>query len=282
LANEETEHFLREYAVVPTIGSYEAAQAWSLLADGVLPAFLKVDVGLERIGVYAELAADFVRATAKLPNMRIEGIYTHLHGGDAPGYLQWQLDRFDGLLDDLDRAGLEVPTRLAESSVTLGRTSRPRLNAVDPGHLLYGFVPSGRESAPEGTRPAFAALKTRLLEVKAVHRPGFREAAPIPLREGMQLGVIPLGRSDGLRSLHCGSVLVHGRRVPIIGRLSLEHARVDLTDVADCKPGDEVVVIGRQGAEEITPDEVAALHGLDGVGLALEVRPSVSRVYLRD
>jgi alanine racemase len=280
LPNEQTARLLREHELMPTIGDLEAAEAWSRLADGVLPAFLKVDVGLERLGVPAELAEDFVRRATGLPGLQIAGVYTHLHGGDAAGYLDWQLDRFDRFLDRLDRASLDVPIRLAESSVTVGRARRPRLNAVDPGHLLYGFVPAGRDSAPEGTRPAFVALKTRLLQVKTVYRPGFEEAAPVPPRAGMRLGVLPLGRSDGLRSLHCGTVLVRGRRVPIVGRLSLEHARIDVTDVPDCTAGDEVVVIGRQGDAEITAQEVAGLHDLDGVDLTLEVRPSVPRVYL--
>jgi alanine racemase len=117
--------------------------------------------------------------------------------------------------------------------------------------------------------------------VKAVERPAFWPAAPVPVRDGMRIAVIPLGRADGLGMLHCGEVLVRGRRAPIVGRLSLEHTRIDVTDVADCVAGDEVVVIGRQGDEEISFEEAAARHDLDGVGLTLEVRPSVERVYLR-
>jgi len=80
--------------------------------------------------------------------------------------------------------------------------------------------------------------------------------------------------------LQRGEVLVRGQRVPIVGRLSLEHTRLDVTDLPGCKAGDEVVVIGAQGNEVITPEEVASHHGLDGVGLTLEARQSVRRVYL--
>ena len=272
---------LGEYELTCTIGDIEAAQAWSSACAGELGVFLKVDVGLERLGVTAEGAGAFARAVSRLPGIRIDGVYTHLHGGEAPGYLGWQLDRFERALDQVRGAGVEPQVRLAESSVTLGLERRPRLNAVDPGHLLYGFVPAGRTQAPVGLRPAFVALRTRVLQVKAVERPAFWPAAPVPVRDGMRIAVIPLGRADGLGMLHCGEVLVRGRRAPIVGRLSLEHTRIDVTDVADCVAGDEVVVIGSQGDEEISFEEVAARHDLDGVGLTLEVRSSVARVYHR-
>jgi alanine racemase len=273
---------LDEYALTCTIGDLAAARAWSAASERTLRAFLKVDVGLERLGVAAEAAGELARGVAALPGIRIEGVYTHLHGGHAPGYLSWQLDRFERALEAISSVGVDAPVRLAESSVTLGLERRPRLNAVDPGHLLYGFVPVGRAGPPAGLRPAFVALTTRVLQVKEVERPGFPDAAPVPLREGMRIAVLPLGRADGLRTLNLGEVLVRGRRAPIVGRLSLEHTRVDVTEIPECAAGDEVVVIGRQGGEEIGFEDVAARHELDGVGLTLEVRPSVPRAYRRN
>ena len=269
---------LADYDLTCTVGDIEAARAWSQQGVGV-KGFLKLDVGLERIGVPAERARAFAEEAHRLPGLQIEGIYTHLHGGDEPGYLSWQLDRFDSALADLEEAGIDLPLRLAESSVTLGLERRPRCNAVDPGHLLYGFVPAGRPGGPSGIRPAFVSLKTRIIQVKEVERPGFWGTSPVPARPGLRIAVIPLGRGDGLRMLQRGEVLVRGQRVPVVGRLSLEHARLDVTGLAACETGDEVVVIGRQGNEVITPEEVAAHHGLDGVGLTLEARQSVRRVY---
>jgi len=270
---------LADYDLTCTVGDIEAARAWSQHGVGV-KCFLKLDVGLERVGVPAERARAFVEAAHRLSGLQIEGIYTHLHGGDEPGYLGWQLDRFHSALADLEQAGIDLPLRLAESSVTLGLEGRGRCNAVDPGHLLYGFVPVGRPAGPSGIRPAFVSLKTRVIQVKEVERPGSWSTSPVPARPGLRIAVIPLGRADGLSMLQRGEVLVRGQRVPIVGRLSLEHARLDVTDLPACKAGDEVVVIGPQGNEVITPAEVAAHHGLDGVGLTLEARQSVRRVYL--
>jgi alanine racemase len=84
---------------------------------------------------------------------------------------------------------------------------------------------------------------------------------PFPARAGMRFGVIPFGASDRLKQLTCGSVLVRGRRTPLLGSPAAEHARVDLTEVADAEVGDEVVIIGRQGTAEITLDEVCRAQG---------------------
>jgi alanine racemase len=91
---------------------------------------------------------------------------------------------------------------------------------------------------------------------------------------------VPIGAADGLRWLHAGRVLVRGRAAPIIGAPSLEHTRIDLTDVPDARVGDEVVIIGRQAELEIPPAEVASRHGLGLHHVATTVGPRVARVYV--
>jgi alanine racemase len=146
--------------------------------------------------------------------------------------------------------------------------------------MLYGM--NRDDATTAGTlRPAFHALKSRLIEAKELTpRERFANVAPFPIARGMRLGVIPIGMGDGFHRLNAGRVLVRGRSVPILARPSLEHTRVDLTTVPDAAVGDEVVLIGRQGAESITSDEVAKQNGLDPLTLALTIGPRVARVYL--
>ncbi len=154
------------------------------------------------------------------------------------------------------------------------------LNAVDPGRMLYGY---GHEAVagPVVLRPTFRAFKSRLVEVKDLTpRERFAAAAPFPITAAMRLGVIPAGMGDGVHRLNAGEALVRGRRVPILARPSLEHTRLDLTTVPDAVVGDEVVLVGRQGAEEITLDEIAERHTIDLLALALGVGPRVARVYV--
>jgi alanine racemase len=265
-----------------TVTDAPVARAFSEASSGSSPlrVFAKIDVGLERLGTYAEDGVQLVRLIQRLPGLTLAGVYTHVHGSEDAAYLSWQLDRFDRLLDGLAGEGVEVPIRLGESSATLGAQDRPRLNAVDPGHLLYGMLPLGRSFRPPGLTPALRSLTSRIIHIKTIRRREFQEQSPVPLRPGSRIGVIPIGRGDGLRCLTVGRVRVRDNLVPIVGRLSLEHTRIDLTAAPECRIGDEVEIIGGDSGTGLSAVEVAAANDLDSVGLLMEIRSSIPRVYV--
>jgi alanine racemase len=175
---------------------------------------------------------------------------------------------------------VRVPVRLFAATPFVLRFPHTYLNAVDPGRMLYGITFPG-EATPIPLRPVLRALTTRIISVKELSpRERFAEAAPFPVTAPMRLAVVPIGSADGLRWLTAGRVLVRGRAVPILAAPSLEHTRIDVTDVPDARVGDEVVVIGRQGDAEISPAEVAAANGLGLHHVATTVGPRVERVYV--
>jgi alanine racemase len=284
LPSREVAGWLLALDLMATVTDAVAADAFAAAARAAgaapLRVFAKVDVGLERLGVYAEDGADLVRLITRQPGLELAGVYTHLHGSADPAYLSWQLDRFDRLLDQLSQDGIDVPVRLGESSASLGSQDRPRLNAIDPGHLLYGILPLGRSYRPAGLRPALRSLTSRIIHIKTITRPEFQDQSPVPLRPGLRIGIIPIGRGDGLRSLTAGRVRVRDHLVPVVGRLSLEHTRLDLTDAPDCRVGDEVELIGGPDGSGLSAAEIAAAHELDPVGLLMELRASIPRVYV--
>jgi len=271
--------------LIPTLTDLDAARTYDdAAARRARPAdvFVKVDVGLERLGVPADQAVKLVLAIRDLAGLRLAGLCTHLHvpTGADPAYVEWQFGRFTAVLDALATQGVDVPIRLAASSPLVLGFPSTYLNAVDPGRMLYGY---GHEAVagPVVLRPTFRAFKSRLVEVKDLTpRERFAAAAPFPITAAMRLGVIPAGMGDGVHRLNAGEALVRGRRVPILARPSLEHTRLDLTTVPDAVVGDEVVLVGRQGAEEITLDEIAECHTIDLLALALGVGPRVARVYV--
>lgn len=269
--------------LIPTLTNLDAARAWSAAASGPCPIFVKVDVGLERLGVPAEHAVKTIRAMLELPHLRLAGVCTHAHAA-APldaAYVEWQLARFTAVIDELTAQGIDIPVRLAASSPLVLHLPQTYLNAVDPGRMLYGVTMTGEAAAPVPLRPAFHALKTRLIEVKELTpRARFAEAAPFPIERPLRLGVVPMGSADGLLHLHAGRMLVRGRAVPLLGAPSLEHTRLDLTAVPEARVGDEVVVIGRQGEAEITVADAGAYHGLQPLHLAPAIGERVARVYL--
>jgi alanine racemase len=287
---------LLRHDLIPTVTDLESARAYSRAvaagaraavgtsgaSNGSCPVFVKVDVGLERLGIPAEQAVKVIRAILDTPRLRLAGIYAHPHAPDGVGaeYVEWQIARFTSVIDELTNAGIEAPVRLAASSSLVLQFPAAYFNAVDPGRMLYG-VPLEREPVGTSLRAAFVALKTRLIEVKELTpRDRFAAAAPFPIRTGMRLGVVPLGSGDGLLNLHAGRMLVRARAVPLLGAPSLEHTRLDLTAVPDARVGDDVVVIGRQGPQEITVAEVATHHGRQPLHVAPAIGSRIARVYL--
>ena len=265
--------------LVPALVDLEAARAYSAAATGPCDFFVKVDVGLERLGVPAEQAVKTIRAMLELPHLRLAGICGHPHADGDPSYADWQLGRFTSVIDELEAQGVRVPVRLLAATPFVLRFPHTYLNAVDPGRMLYGVVMPD-ETPPVPLRPAFRALTTRVISLKELTpRERFAERAPFPVKASMRLGVIPIGSADGMLWLNAGRVLVRGQAAPIVASPSLEHTRIDLTGVPDAVVGDEVVIIGRQGDLEVTQAEVAKRHGLGLHNVATTVGPRVARVY---
>jgi alanine racemase len=269
------------HGLTPTLVDLDGARAYAEAAREPCDVFVKIDVGLERLGVPAELAVKTIGAMLELPRLRLAGLCAHPHapeGADA-AYAEWQLGRFTAVVDELETRGVRVPTRLLAASPFVLRFPQTYLNAVDPGRMLYGITFPG-ETSPVPLRPTLRALTSRIIALKELTpRERFAELAPFPVTAPMRLGVIPMGSADGLLWLHAGRVLVRGHAAPIVAGPSLEHTRVDLTEVPDARVGDEVVIIGRQGDVEITVAEVAARHGLGLHHVATTVGPRVARVY---
>jgi alanine racemase len=272
------------HRLTPTLVDLDGARAYSEAATTACDVFVKVDVGLERLGVPAEQAVKVIAAMMELPRLRLAGLCAHPHDSEGrdPAYAEWQLGRFTTVVDELLALGIPVPVRLFAASPFLLKFPQTYLNAVDPGRMLYGITFPGEES-PVPLAPTFRALTSRIITLKELApRERFADKAPFPVTAPMRLGVIPMGSADGLNWLHAGRVLVRGRSVPIVSAPSLEHTRVDLTTVPEAAIGDEVVIIGRQGESEITMAEVAKRHGLGLHHVATTVGPRVTRVYFVD
>jgi alanine racemase len=262
---------------VPTVHDLDSARAVSAAARGSASVWIKVDAGLGRLGFPLEEAEAYARRVAELPNVLVEGLYTHLPFVDAAGR-RWATERlssFQALAESLVRAGLPLTFTQALSSAGILAGLEDDSSAVCPGHVLYGLPPASAEIADMSPfRPALRGVKTRLIHV-STHREA-RSAGiggEIRLPAGTATGVVAFGRTDGYRAPREGRqafMLVRGQRVPVRG-VSLEHTTLDLTGV-EAAVGDEVVVLGEQGDEAITATEIADWQGahVDDVVLAFD------------
>jgi alanine racemase len=247
---------------------------------------LKVDTGMNRVGLPPREVQPAIGRLAGLSAIRLAGLMTHFADADAtdPEFTREQMARFEEATRSLRDAGIAVPLRHAANSAALLLHPESRLDLVRPGIMLYGYHPrGGGEKRPDDPvlHPALR-LRTAITQVKDVPAGssisyGRTFVAPCD----MQIATIPIGYADGLaRPLsNRGQVLIGGSRVPIVGRVCMDMTMVDVTSLPDVRLGDEAVLIGRQGDDEITADEVADLSGTISYEVLCRIGPRVPRLY---
>lgn len=249
--------------------SEEVVQALSAAAQDLRSSarlHLKVDTGMGRLGLFPHEARPFLQKVGHLPGLIWEGIFTHFSVADDPSeddYTAAQVQSFLELLRELQEAGFRFPLIHAANSAGLLRFPAARFNLVRPGIALYGLAPGPGAPLPASFRPALR-FKTTVAQVKEFP-PGASISYGRAYRTtaAQRIAVLPVGYADGFRRAprHWGQVLVRGRRAPIVGRVCMDYTMVDVTDIPGVRAGDEVVLIGRQGEEEITVEEVAERLG---------------------
>lgn len=253
--------------LTPTISTPGAAEALEAAAarHGVrLGCHLKIDTGMNRLGFRHDNLTRTMPPVLASPHLAIDAVYTHMAAADDPesAFLDEQRSRFDRAVAALAAIGLARVKRHAANSATLLRDARAWYDWVRPGLLLYGVVPPPLAATDLDLRPALS-LTSRMVAVKGV-RTGEGVGYGLTWRASQprSIGIVPAGYADGLdtRLGGRGAVLVRGRRAPIVGAVSMDMLAVDVTGLG-ALPGDEVVLIGRQGSDEITAREVAAAIG---------------------
>lgn len=251
----------------------------------VLGLHLKVDTGMGRVGLRPREVRGVAEKITALPSVRLVGLMTHFADAEAedPGFAREQLIRFTEAAQSLQAAGIPAPLRHAANSAALLLLPETRLDLVRPGIMLYGYHPRGRRHPSESALQPALRLKTAISQIKGLPRGGSVSygrtfVAPRDLR----VATLPIGYADGWGRLlsNRGQVLIRGRRVPIIGRVCMDMTMVDVTGLPDVRVGDEAVLIGRQGMEEITADEVAEVQGTISYEVLSRIGPRVPRVYL--
>ena len=249
-----------------------------------LEVHLKVDTGMHRVGCDADDAVDLARLVAQHAELRLGGVCTHLAVADEPSnpYTSVQLTRFDAVLRDLAEAGHHPGLVHAANTAAGIAVPGSRYDMVRAGIGIYGIAPSAEVDGMVPLRPAMA-VKARVSHVKTLPA-GSRLSYGLryELSSDARVATVPVGYADGVpRSLgHSGGeVLVRGVRRPIAGTVTMDQLMVDVGDLP-VEPGEEVVVIGRQGDEEVSAAEWAALVGTIAYEIVCGFGPRVPRRYL--
>jgi alanine racemase len=242
---------------------------------------LKIDTGMHRLGFRDENLAHTLPELLASPNLLLEAVYTHFAtAGDVESQLfEEQRQRFDAAQKVVARMGGRPAYRHAANSAALLRDSRVWFDRVRPGLLLYGLVPPPLATTLP-LEPAMT-LVSRVVAVKGVRAgEGVGYGTRFRAERPTTVAVVPAGYADGLdfRLSGRGHVLVRGRRVPIVGAVSMDMLTVDVTGLG-VEPGDPVVIIGRQGEDRIDVREMAATIGSIPWEIVCRIGTRIERVY---
>lgn len=273
------------YDLTATVYSLEPvrhlARAVRALGRGPARVQVKVDTGMGRLGLLPPDVPTFVDAVRAIPEIEIEGIFTHFACADAedPTSTRRQIERFDAVLDQIGRDGWRPRYVHAANSAAIFRFPEARYSMVRAGIALYGLDPSSQVRCPEGFRPALT-FKTLIAQVKElpIGSP-ISYGATFVTRRPSRIAVLPVGYGDGFRRSprNWHEVLVHGRRAPIVGVVCMDMCMIDVTDIPGVRVGDEVVLIGRQDQDEISVAEVAGKLGTISYEVVTQILARVPR-----
>lgn len=279
--------------ITQEVHSLDYGKALSEALDGcgqTLNIHMKIDTGMSRLGFFGydrEETVPELTELAALPGLYTEGIFMHFAVSDTPGedgYTQTQHRRFLSVVEALRQRGIcpEI-VHCANSGAAI---SYPEFahDMVRPGIVTYGLAPSVELRGAADLQPLMS-LKTTVAAIRP-----FAQGITVSYGRTYQtdsartLAVCPIGYADGLPRRLSGHAefLIHGKRVPVVGRICMDMCMIDITDMPEVRVGDTVTVVGRDGGEEITWDDWADFLGTISYELVCGISKRVPRLYFRD
>jgi alanine racemase len=269
-----------------TIYDPQMVQAYAQQAaplNHTLDVQVKVDTGMGRLGISSEKAMEFIHQVKELKEFHFQGIFTHFACADEPEkpYTQQQLEIFNDILKQMQSQGIRPELIHSANSAAALNFPSARFDIVRCGLALYGLAPSAATHLPEGIKPALA-WKTRLISIKQFSSGhGISYGYQYFTKKSEKIGVIAAGYGDGFRRQMGNSVLLRGRRVPVVGNVCMDQCILQLDQIPDAQVGDEVVLIGKQGKDVITATEIAKNWNTISYEVICGMAARMPREYIR-
>ncbi len=292
---------LLEFDLTQTVWSYQTAAALSaaVSASKALKVHLKVDSGMGRLGLLPDCcrlpaldanstakALGEVEAIASLAGLQLEGVYTHFAAADSAdkSYAGKQFEMFTEFLDEIRKAGLDIPVCHAANSAAIIDMPETHLDMVRAGISIYGLYPSDEVERDRIALQPAMTLKSRVIHLKKVPA-GFKVSYGMTheTSKPTTIASVPVGYADGFSRLLSsrGQMLVGGCRAPIVGRVCMDTTMLDVGHIPDVDLEDEVVIFGRQQDASITADEIAASLNTINYEIVSSLTARVPRIFLQ-
>jgi alanine racemase len=275
-----------DYNLTQCISSVELARNISNYAkrrNKTALVHIKIDTGMGRLGVWHRQAVSFVKKISKFKGLKIEGIYTHFPCADTDRvFTNQQIKNFNSLIQKLKQNNIQIPLCHAANSIAVIDYKDCHLNLVRPGLMLYGIYPKEELKSKIKLKPVLT-FKTKIIYLKKT--PAGRSISygrTHITRKPATIATLAVGYSDGyLRNLSNKSeVLIKGKRCKLVGRVCMDQTMVDLGNLKGVRTGDTVVLVGRQGKNRISLEELASLAGTISYELACSIgKNSAKRIF---
>ena len=281
---------LVSYDIRPTVFTLEMGKAVSEAAvreNKVAKIHIKIDTGMGRIGFRpTEESADVIKRISELPNIQIEGMFTHFARADEydKTSTKQQYALFTEMINKLEERGIEIPVKHCSNSAAMMELPDFNLDAVRAGIAMYGLYPSEEVDKELVKLTPALGLRSHIAYIKEIHKGDtISYGGTFVAEKDMKVATIPLGYGDGYRrSLsNNGYVLIKGKRANILGRVCMDQFMVDVTDM-DARKDDTVILLGKSGDEEISAEKLAEMAGLTfNYEIVCDIGKRIPRVFYR-
>jgi alanine racemase len=276
-----------KYNLTPSVSDVAFAKKLNkaLVKSGhKLPVHVEVDTGMGRSGIIYSKALKVILEISKMPNITLEGIFSHLASSEVIiPYNKYQWRLFHDLLADLKRLNIIIPIQHIDNSGAILNYPEFELNMVRPGLMTYGICPSPENQSKAKLTPVMS-FKTSIVLLKSFPDGyGIGYNSTFVTARQTRIATIPVGYGDGYAFIlsNQGEALIRGKRAPIVGRVSMDLCTIDVTHIPDCALGDEVVLLGKQGNESISANEMAAKSKTISYEVLCALGKRAPRVFLQ-
>lgn len=270
-----------KYNLIPTVSSIEELKALGK-TNRSIKFHLMINTGMNREGISVSDLPEFINTYVSSKNLKMEAIYTHFSSAYFDKeYTMRQIDLFNFALKTLRKANLNPTFIHAANSAASVLYPQAHYDAIRPGIALYGLLPFKGAERYINLKPVLS-WKARIVLIR--HLPkgsAISYGQTYVTKRKSKIAVIPVGYADGYSRLlsNKSEVLLHGRRVKVVGVITMDMTMLDVTDIKDVKVGDEVVLIGAQGNEKVTAEEIADLLNTINYEIVCKIHPRVKRIY---
>ncbi len=287
-----------KYDIILSVYGFQMAEKFSQKASQLnkeIRVHLKVDTGMGRVGMIVakdkldtQIEISVIQRIGKiaaLPGIELNGLYTHFAASDSKDktYTHQQIKLFKQLLDDLEKQNISIGVVHAANSAGIIDHEEAHFDMVRAGISMYGFYPSNEVDSKKIDLFPAMTLKTVVTAVRTVPK-GFCVSYGMTHKtdKETQLVSVPVGYADGYSRLFSSnaSMLIKGQRVPVVGRVCMDQTMIDVGNIPDIAPGDEVVVFGKQEGESLHADELASKIGTINYEIVSALTARVSHIYL--